>query len=220
MLAAAQSPPPPPLPPPPPPPQQRFCPAHRHLALLRTADWRQSAATPLPHVSGEAENKEPRERGILEKSGERRADNQTGAPAHYCILPLHLCVISPPSLPLRFYNTPGSPIPNIPQVTDHFLQALSPRRYKRIIEGTLRGVKRTGNYLALTSTYRMVGISASFQYRTGKRSTMPDSPADVKTQSRLTPPTMPPPPSTQGAPRNSSYTPTTLAALDDGQKGE
>uniref|UniRef100_A0A8C6P5M3 RUNX1 partner transcriptional co-repressor 1 n=1 Tax=Nothobranchius furzeri TaxID=105023 RepID=A0A8C6P5M3_NOTFU len=47
-------------------------------------------------------------------------------------------------------------------------------------------------------------------YRTGKRSTMPDSPADVKTQSRLTPPTMPPPPSTQGAPRNSSYTPTTL----------
>ncbi|KAF7669341.1 hypothetical protein LDENG_00196660 [Lucifuga dentata] len=46
--------------------------------------------------------------------------------------------------------------------------------------------------------------------RTGKRSTMPDSPADVKTQSRLTPPTMPPPPSTQGGPRNSSYTPTTL----------
>ncbi|XP_016896681.1 protein CBFA2T1 isoform X1 [Cynoglossus semilaevis] len=56
----------------------------------------------------------------------------------------------------------------------------------------------------------MVGISASFQYRTGKRSTMPDSPADVKTQSRLTPPTMPPPPSTQGVSRNSSYTPTTL----------
>ncbi|XP_077447362.1 protein CBFA2T1 isoform X2 [Stigmatopora argus] len=46
--------------------------------------------------------------------------------------------------------------------------------------------------------------------RPGKRSTMPDSPADVKTQSRLTPPTMPPPPTTQGAPRNSSYTPTTL----------
>ncbi|XP_051791463.1 protein CBFA2T1 isoform X4 [Erpetoichthys calabaricus] len=39
---------------------------------------------------------------------------------------------------------------------------------------------------------------------------MPDSPADVKTQSRLTPPTMPPPPSTQGAPRTSSFTPTTL----------
>ncbi|XP_028978769.2 protein CBFA2T1 isoform X2 [Esox lucius] len=56
----------------------------------------------------------------------------------------------------------------------------------------------------------MVGISASFQYRTEKRSTMPDSPADVKTQSRLTPPTMPPPPTTQGAPRTASFTPTTL----------
>ncbi|XP_061677454.1 protein CBFA2T1 isoform X4 [Syngnathoides biaculeatus] len=56
----------------------------------------------------------------------------------------------------------------------------------------------------------MVGISESFQCRPGKRSTMPDSPADVKTQSRLTPPAMAPPPSTQGAPRNSSYTPTTL----------
>ncbi|XP_077208049.1 protein CBFA2T1 isoform X7 [Paroedura picta] len=39
---------------------------------------------------------------------------------------------------------------------------------------------------------------------------MPDSPVDVKTQSRLTPPTMPPPPTTQGAPRTSSFTPTTL----------
>ncbi|KAF7686154.1 hypothetical protein HF521_015516 [Silurus meridionalis] len=56
----------------------------------------------------------------------------------------------------------------------------------------------------------MVGISASFQYRTEKPSTMPDSPADVKAQPRLTPPTMPPPPGTQGAPRTSSFTPTTL----------
>jgi len=48
----------------------------------------------------------------------------------------------------------------------------------------------------------------SFADRTEKRSTMPDSPADVKTQSRLTPPTMPPPPTTQGAPRTSSFTPT------------
>ncbi|OBS81972.1 hypothetical protein A6R68_24038 [Neotoma lepida] len=39
---------------------------------------------------------------------------------------------------------------------------------------------------------------------------MPDSPVDVKTQSRLTPPAMPPPPTTQGAPRTSSFTPTTL----------
>uniref|UniRef100_A0AAZ3R105 RUNX1 partner transcriptional co-repressor 1 n=1 Tax=Oncorhynchus tshawytscha TaxID=74940 RepID=A0AAZ3R105_ONCTS len=44
-----------------------------------------------------------------------------------------------------------------------------------------------------------------------KCSTMPDSPADVKAQSRLTPTTMPPPPpTTQGAPRTSSFTPTTL----------
>ncbi|XP_055288661.1 protein CBFA2T1 isoform X4 [Moschus berezovskii] len=46
--------------------------------------------------------------------------------------------------------------------------------------------------------------------RTEKHSTMPDSPVDVKTPSRLTPPTMPPPPTTQGAPRTSSFTPTTL----------
>uniref|UniRef100_A0A2K5LI97 Uncharacterized protein n=1 Tax=Cercocebus atys TaxID=9531 RepID=A0A2K5LI97_CERAT len=50
---------------------------------------------------------------------------------------------------------------------------------------------------------------SSFLYRTEKHSTMPDSPVDVKTQSRLTPPTMPPPPTTQGAPRTSSFTPTT-----------
>uniref|UniRef100_A0A8K9VEB5 RUNX1 partner transcriptional co-repressor 1 n=1 Tax=Oncorhynchus mykiss TaxID=8022 RepID=A0A8K9VEB5_ONCMY len=43
-----------------------------------------------------------------------------------------------------------------------------------------------------------------------KCSTMPDSPADVKAQSRLTLATMPPPPpTTQGAPRTSSFTPTT-----------
>uniref|UniRef100_A0A4W3IKL9 RUNX1 partner transcriptional co-repressor 1 n=1 Tax=Callorhinchus milii TaxID=7868 RepID=A0A4W3IKL9_CALMI len=48
------------------------------------------------------------------------------------------------------------------------------------------------------------------EHRTEKRSTMPDSPADVKTQSRLTPPTMPPPPTNQGAPRTNSFTPTTL----------
>ncbi|XP_007900905.1 protein CBFA2T1 isoform X6 [Callorhinchus milii] len=56
----------------------------------------------------------------------------------------------------------------------------------------------------------MVGISGPYQHRTEKRSTMPDSPADVKTQSRLTPPTMPPPPTNQGAPRTNSFTPTTL----------
>ncbi|XP_023646527.1 protein CBFA2T3 isoform X6 [Paramormyrops kingsleyae] len=41
---------------------------------------------------------------------------------------------------------------------------------------------------------------------------MPDSPADVKTQPRLTPPTMPPPPPavSQAANRNASFTPTTM----------
>ncbi|KAK6491467.1 protein CBFA2T1-like isoform X2 [Huso huso] len=55
-------------------------------------------------------------------------------------------------------------------------------------------------------------IRDAFLYldRTEKHSTMPDSPADVKSQSRLTPPTMPPPPTMQGAPRTSSFTPTTL----------
>uniref|UniRef100_A0A8C1KY90 CBFA2/RUNX1 partner transcriptional co-repressor 3 n=1 Tax=Cyprinus carpio TaxID=7962 RepID=A0A8C1KY90_CYPCA len=45
-----------------------------------------------------------------------------------------------------------------------------------------------------------------------KAGTMPDSPADVKTQPRSTPPTMPPPPPavSQAANRNASFTPTTM----------
>ncbi|XP_051980865.1 protein CBFA2T3-like [Xyrauchen texanus] len=45
-----------------------------------------------------------------------------------------------------------------------------------------------------------------------KAGTMPDSPADVKTQHRSTPPTMPPPPPavSQAANRNASFTPTTM----------
>ncbi|XP_062405582.1 protein CBFA2T3 isoform X4 [Sardina pilchardus] len=45
-----------------------------------------------------------------------------------------------------------------------------------------------------------------------KVGTMPDSPADVKTQPRSTPPTMPPPPPavSQVANRNASFTPTTM----------
>ncbi|XP_014116041.1 PREDICTED: protein CBFA2T3 isoform X3 [Pseudopodoces humilis] len=40
---------------------------------------------------------------------------------------------------------------------------------------------------------------------------MPDSPADVKTQARSTPPSMPPPPAaTQGATRHPSFTPSTM----------
>uniref|UniRef100_A0A8C4P5B7 CBFA2/RUNX1 partner transcriptional co-repressor 3 n=1 Tax=Dromaius novaehollandiae TaxID=8790 RepID=A0A8C4P5B7_DRONO len=44
-----------------------------------------------------------------------------------------------------------------------------------------------------------------------RAATMPDSPADVKTQARSTPPSMPPPPAvTQGATRHPSFTPSTM----------
>ncbi|XP_068811893.1 protein CBFA2T3 isoform X4 [Struthio camelus] len=43
-----------------------------------------------------------------------------------------------------------------------------------------------------------------------RATTMPDSPADVKTQSRSTPPSMPPPAVTQGATRHPSFTPNTI----------
>ncbi|XP_051887046.1 protein CBFA2T1-like isoform X5 [Pristis pectinata] len=58
----------------------------------------------------------------------------------------------------------------------------------------------------------MVGISGSYQINgEKKRPMMPGSPVDVKAQSRATPPTMPPPPSgNQGAPRTTSFTPTSL----------
>ncbi|KAM9366400.1 protein CBFA2T1 [Symphorus nematophorus] len=48
--------------------------------------------------------------------------------------------------------------------------------------------------------------------RVQKVGTMPDSPADVKTQPRSTPPTMPPPPPavSQATNRNASFTPTTM----------
>ncbi|KAM7406017.1 hypothetical protein PAMP_000423 [Pampus punctatissimus] len=48
--------------------------------------------------------------------------------------------------------------------------------------------------------------------------TMPDSPADVKTQPRSTPPTMPPPPPavSQATNRNASFTPTTSKSMLNG----
>ncbi|XP_070986258.1 protein CBFA2T3-like isoform X2 [Oncorhynchus clarkii lewisi] len=51
-----------------------------------------------------------------------------------------------------------------------------------------------------------------------KVGTMPDSPADVKTQPRLTPPTMPPPPPavSQAPNRNASFTPTTSRSMLNG----
>ncbi|XP_059849365.1 protein CBFA2T1 isoform X5 [Hypanus sabinus] len=59
-------------------------------------------------------------------------------------------------------------------------------------------------------------LSGKFQRFQGNRrkklGTMPDSPADVKTQSQVTPPAMPPPPPTiiQGLARNISFSPTTM----------
>ena len=51
--------------------------------------------------------------------------------------------------------------------------------------------------------------------------TMPDSPADVKTQSRSTPPSMPPPPPavTQGVTRHPTFTPNTSEYRDAGGDG-
>lgn len=53
--------------------------------------------------------------------------------------------------------------------------------------------------------------------RVQKVGTMPDSPADVKTQPRSTPPTMPPPPPavSQATNRNASFTPTTSKSSKD-----
>lgn len=73
----------------------------------------------------------------------------------------------------------------------------------------MRGDKNAARFYFTVFCFNIFCLLCLCSDRTGKRSIMPDSPADVKTQSRLTPPTMPPPPSTQGAPRNSSYTPTT-----------
>ncbi|XP_078800507.1 protein CBFA2T3 isoform X14 [Oryzias latipes] len=67
-------------------------------------------------------------------------------------------------------------------------------------------------------------LTASSHYRCSegsrvqKAGTMPDSPADVKTQPRSTPPTMPPPPPavSQATSRNASFTPTTSKSMLNG----
>ncbi|XP_070815706.1 protein CBFA2T3 isoform X4 [Chaetodon trifascialis] len=67
--------------------------------------------------------------------------------------------------------------------------------------------------LATSSLYR-----CSEGSRVQKVGTMPDSPADVKTQPRSTPPTMPPPPPavSQATNRNASFTPTTSKSMLNG----
>ncbi|XP_077419732.1 protein CBFA2T3 isoform X4 [Vanacampus margaritifer] len=67
-------------------------------------------------------------------------------------------------------------------------------------------------------------MAPSVQLRSGEGSrvqkvgTMPDSPADVKSQPRSTPPTMPPPPPAvnQATSRNASFTPTTSKSMLNG----
>ncbi|XP_044061779.1 protein CBFA2T3 isoform X7 [Siniperca chuatsi] len=67
--------------------------------------------------------------------------------------------------------------------------------------------------LATSSHYR-----CSEGSRVQKVGTMPDSPVDVKTQPRSTPPTMPPPPPavSQATNRNASFTPTTSKSMLNG----
>ncbi|XP_032382534.1 protein CBFA2T3 isoform X4 [Etheostoma spectabile] len=67
--------------------------------------------------------------------------------------------------------------------------------------------------LATSSYYR-----CSEGSRVQKVGTMPDSPADVKTQPRSTPPTMPPPPPavSQATNRNASFTPATSKSMLNG----
>ncbi|XP_031425141.1 protein CBFA2T3 isoform X2 [Clupea harengus] len=65
----------------------------------------------------------------------------------------------------------------------------------------------------LPDQHRAPGLRRKMEGRTEQKvGTMPDSPADVKTQPRSTPPAMPPPPPavSQVANRNTSYTPTTM----------
>ncbi|RVE74407.1 hypothetical protein OJAV_G00021970 [Oryzias javanicus] len=68
-------------------------------------------------------------------------------------------------------------------------------------------------HLTASSLYR-----CSEGSRVQKAGTMPDSPADVKTQPRSTPPTMPPPPPavSQATSRNASFTPTTSKSMLNG----
>ncbi|XP_067443086.1 protein CBFA2T3 isoform X5 [Thunnus thynnus] len=67
-----------------------------------------------------------------------------------------------------------------------------------------------------------LAASSHYRYSEGSRvqkvGTMPDSPADVKTQPRSTPPTMPPPPPavSQVTNRNASFTPTTSKSMLNG----
>ncbi|XP_045081157.1 protein CBFA2T3 isoform X2 [Coregonus clupeaformis] len=72
----------------------------------------------------------------------------------------------------------------------------------------------SGNPNLATRSHRTANQGSTEQ----KVGTMPDSPADVKTQPRSTPPTMPPPPPavSQAPNRNASFTPTTSRSMLNG----
>ncbi|XP_074522291.1 protein CBFA2T1 isoform X6 [Halichoeres trimaculatus] len=87
-----------------------------------------------------------------------------------------------------------------------------------------RGLREKHNALRLLPTNLDSNLATSSLYRCSEGSrvqkvgTMPDSPADVKTQPRSTPPTMPPPPPavSQATNRSASFTPTTSKSMLNG----
>ncbi|XP_041836538.1 protein CBFA2T3 isoform X3 [Melanotaenia boesemani] len=99
-------------------------------------------------------------------------------------------------------------VPRVPTVT------LISHRELREKHTAHRHQPRSLDYnLAASSYYR-----CSEGSRVQKVGKMPDSPADVKTQPRSTPPTMPPPPPavSQATSRNASFTPTTSKSMLNG----
>ncbi|XP_023187738.1 protein CBFA2T3 isoform X5 [Xiphophorus maculatus] len=82
--------------------------------------------------------------------------------------------------------------------------------------------KRGAHRLQPGSLDHKLVASSLYRYTEGSRvqkaGTMPDSPADVKTQPRSTPPTMPPPPPavSQATSRNASFTPATSKSMLNG----
>lgn len=98
--------------------------------------------------------------------------------------------------------------PHVPTVT---LVSHRELREKRAAHRLQPG--NIGKNLMASSHYRR-NEGSSVQ----KAGTMPDSPADVKTHSRSTPPTMPPPPPavSQATSRNASFTPATSKSMLNG----
>ncbi|XP_074471449.1 protein CBFA2T3 isoform X3 [Sebastes fasciatus] len=86
----------------------------------------------------------------------------------------------------------------------------------------LRGKHTNGHRLQHGSLDLNLATGGYYRCSEGRRvqkvGTMPDSPADVKTQPRSTPPTMPPPPPavSQATNRNASFTPATSKSMLNG----